>query len=94
MTETDPCTLLCHALPFVSSPRLTRQIYQNPTGTSMSAENGMRLVELAHRYGFYLLSDEPCVYPPWRFAGVGAESIVWHAPRVCFSVLTRLLVSL
>lgn len=41
--------------------------FQNPTGTSQPAASRRRLVELAERYGFLVLSDDP--YRRLRFTG-------------------------
>lgn len=37
------------------------QLFHNPTGSSLSKANALRLVTLAQRFNFYILSDEPYV---------------------------------
>lgn len=50
-------------------PRLVYTIptYQNPSGRTLSTERRVRLVELAHQYGFLVVADE--VYHLLGFAG-------------------------
>ncbi|GAA0298140.1 aminotransferase class I/II-fold pyridoxal phosphate-dependent enzyme [Kineococcus aurantiacus] len=56
-------------------PKLVYTIpdFQNPTGTSAPTASRRRLVELAERYGFLVLSDDP--YRKLRFDGTPAEDL-------------------
>ncbi len=47
--------------------------FQNPSGITMSAEKRKRLLELASKYDFYILEDNP--YGELRFTGVEVPTI-------------------
>ena len=54
--------------------------FQNPTGGSIPAEQRRRLVELAERYGFVIVSDSP--YRELRFAGGHIPDYTLQSDRV------------
>ncbi|MFN8202208.1 MAG: PLP-dependent aminotransferase family protein [Solirubrobacteraceae bacterium] len=67
------------------APKLVYTIptFQNPSGTTMSLERRMRLLELVEGWGSVLLEDDP--YRMLRFAGDPVPSLVelsGHAPWV------------
>ncbi|RPJ47639.1 MAG: PLP-dependent aminotransferase family protein [Candidatus Latescibacterota bacterium] len=47
--------------------------FQNPTGTTMSLEARLRLLEIAYRHGVPILEDDP--YSPLRYEGEDIPSI-------------------
>ncbi len=52
--------------------------FQNPSGATYALEKRQRLVELAERYGFWLLEDAP--YRPLRFRGEEQPSLYQLSP--------------
>lgn len=54
--------------------------FQNPTGTTLVHEHRVRLVELAERYGFVVISDNP--YRELRFRGASIEDLSVDSDRV------------
>lgn len=54
--------------------------FHNPTGAVLSAERRRRLVELAERHGFVVVSDNP--YAPLRWAGEAVPDLDAASDRV------------
>lgn len=54
--------------------------FQNPTGTTLAGADRVRLVELAERYGFVLVSDNP--YHELRFRGQHIDDLDLGSDRV------------
>jgi len=63
-------------------PRIVYTVadFQNPTGTVLAGDARTRLVELAERYGFVVLSDNP--YRISRFAGTDVPDLPAASERV------------
>ncbi len=56
--------------------------FQNPSGVTMSYEKRQAVVELAERYGFWLIEDVP--YRPLRYSGTSLPLLRSFSPRrVC-----------
>ncbi|QSE94876.1 PLP-dependent aminotransferase family protein [Rhodococcus pseudokoreensis] len=54
--------------------------FHNPTGTTLAAEDRLRLVALAERYGFVVVSDNP--YRELRFRGTAVPDFPLDSDRV------------
>ncbi|MGC0366667.1 DNA-binding transcriptional MocR family regulator/GNAT superfamily N-acetyltransferase [Rhodococcus sp. 27YEA15] len=54
--------------------------FQNPTGTTLPVSDRARLVELAEKYGFVVLSDNP--YRELRFRGEAVADLTLESDRV------------
>lgn len=60
--------------------------FQNPSGATCSLEKRKRLVELADRYGFWLVEDAP--YRPLRFKGQEQPSLFQLNPERTLQMLS------
>jgi 2-aminoadipate transaminase len=74
-------------------PRLVYTVvnFQNPTGATLAADRRRRLAELADRYGFVVVEDDP--YGSLRFAGEVVPSIAaWTDRVVSLGTVSKLVV--
>ncbi len=60
--------------------------FQNPSGATCSAEKRQRLIELAAKYGFWLLEDAP--YRPLRYEGEDLPSLYEMNPARTLQMLS------
>jgi 2-aminoadipate transaminase len=56
--------------------------FSNPSGTTMTAERRVHLAELAQRYGFLVVEDDP--YGQLRFTGAEIAPVRSHEPGVAY----------
>jgi 2-aminoadipate transaminase len=56
--------------------------FSNPSGATMTAERRLHLAELADRYGFLVVEDDP--YGQLRFAGAEIAPVHAHGPGVAY----------
>ncbi|MFA7598916.1 MAG: PLP-dependent aminotransferase family protein, partial [Candidatus Cloacimonas sp.] len=54
--------------------------FQNPSGVTMSRENRLKIIELAAKYNFLILEDDP--YSQLRYYGDSVESLYYLAKEV------------
>ena len=74
-------------------PRLLYTVvnFQNPTGATLVLERRMHLAELAERYGFVVIEDDP--YWALRFAGEQLPSIAtWSDNVISLGTFSKLVV--
>jgi 2-aminoadipate transaminase len=65
--------------------------FQNPTGATLSLERRMHLAELAEKYGFVIVEDDP--YWALRFAGEQLPSIAsWSDNVISLGTFSKLVV--
>ena len=58
--------------------------FQNPSGITMSYEKRQAVVEMAERYGFWLIEDVP--YRPLRYSGTSLPLLRSFSPRRVFTI--------
>lgn len=99
-TATGPDLERLEELAGLHNPRfyITTSIVQNPTGRSISQGAAFRLLQLAERYGFYVIEDDvdgPChPAPPPRLAGLDQLNRVIYLNGFSKAVSPRLRVGL
>ncbi len=74
-------------------PRLLYTVvnFQNPTGATLVLERRMHLAELAEKYGFVIVEDDP--YWALRFAGEQLPSIAtWSDNVISLGTFSKLVV--